>query len=93
MADGIAKIQPAEAVSKAESMRQIANNIEMLLNEVDKRMQEINDESVGMYHGQYRPSELRSQLDSYRAQFNRFHEQIDSFANNVVNIAQQMLAE
>ena len=74
MADGIARIEAEQAVSKARNMKVLADNIERLLNDVSLKMSEINDESVGTYHGQYKPSELRDRLDSYREQFHLFHD-------------------
>lgn len=93
MADGVLKIETGEAKAKAEQMKTLANNIEALLNDVDAKMQEINDEEVGTYQGQYRPSELRQQLDQFRSTFYKFHEQIDLFANDVIATADTMLSE
>lgn len=91
--NGIAKINPAEAMSKASSMKSMAQDIEALLNKVDNRMKDVNDEDVGMYHGRNKPSELRAQLDEYKQGFYRFHEQIDAFADNIIRIAERMLQE
>ena len=91
--NGIAKINPGEAMSKANSMKGIAQDIETLLNKVDTRMRDINDEDTGMYHGGRKPSELRAELDEYKQGFYRFHEQIDAFADNIIRIAERMLQE
>lgn len=91
--NGIAKINPSEAMSKASNMKSLAQNIEDLLNKADKRMQEINDENTGLYHGKNKPSQLRSQLDEYKKGFYKFHEQIDIFADNIIKIAERMLQE
>ncbi len=93
MADGVLKIETGEAVSKAEQMKSLANNIEALLNDVDAKMREINDEEVGTYQGQYKPSELRQELDQFRATFYKFHEQINLFASDVIATANKMLSE
>ncbi len=93
MADGILKIETGEARAKAEQMKSLANNIEALLSDVDTKMQEINDEDVGTYQGQYKPSELRQELDQFRSTFYKFHEQINLFANDVIATADTMEAE
>ncbi len=93
MADGVAKIEPNEAKNKAQQMKALAANIEALLNDVDAKMQEINDEEVGTYQGQNKPSELRHELDNFRATFYKFNEQINLFANDVIATADTMLAE
>ena len=93
MADGILKIETSEARAKAEQMKSLANNIEALLSDVDTKMQEINDEDVGTYQGQYKPSELRQELDQFRATFYKFHEQINLFASDVIATADTMEAE
>ncbi len=90
---GIAKINPQEAMSKANNMKSIASNIEELLNKASRKLEEINDEDVGMYHGQRRPSELRAELDEYKQTFSRFHGQIDAYSDSIIAIAQKMLAE
>lgn len=93
MADGIAKINPSEAIAKAETMKKLASEINNLLDSVDKKMQEINDESTNTYVGQRSPAELRAELDQYRSQFYKFYEQIELFSGNVVSIANKMMAE
>lgn len=91
--DGIAKINPSEAMSKAQNMKDLANSIQDLLDRVDMRMRDINDEQVGIYHGKNKPSELRSQLDEYKRSFSNFHDQINAFANNIITTANRMLNE
>ena len=93
MADGIARIEADQALIKAKNMRALAANIERLLDDVSLKMREINDESVGTYHGQYKPSELRDRLDTYRAQFSKFYDQVNAFASNVEIIANKMIAQ
>lgn len=93
MIDGVARIEAEQAVSKARNMKILADNIESLLNDVSLKMSEINDESVGTYHGQYKPSELRDRLDTYREQFHLFHEQVSAFSSNVEQIANKMVSQ
>lgn len=93
MADGVLKIETGEARTKAESMKKIASEIEILLNDVNVRMQEINDEETGTYQGQYRPSELRQELDMFRGTFDNFHNQINLFADDVIKTIDTMLSE
>lgn len=89
--DGKALIKPEDAKMSAEMMKELANTVEMILDDVSKRMQDINDESVGMYHGQRKPSELREQLDNYRPLFVLFHDQIRAYADQVILTANTML--
>ena len=91
--NGVVRIDPQEAMAKANSMKNIANSIEDLLNKVDKKLAEVNDEETGMYHGAKKPSELKAELDEYKQHFVKFHEQINKYSDNIVTIAQQMLAE
>lgn len=91
--NGVAKINPSEAISKASTMKNIAQSIEDLLKNVDLKMQDINDENAGLYYGKNKPSELRRELDEYRQGFYKFHEQIDIFADNIIKIAEKMLQE
>ncbi len=93
MADGNTRMLPEEARDKAEQMKKLAENIEALLNDVDAKMQEINDEETGTYQGKYKPSELRSELDSFRATFYQASGQIKLFATDVITTANTMLSE
>lgn len=91
--DGIAKINATEAMAKAQNMKQLANLIKDLLDQVDLRMRDINDEQTGIYHGKNKPSELRRQLDEYKRNFSNFYDQIIAFANNITTTATRMLNE
>ena len=87
MADGSLKITPAEARAKAAELKSISSDIEMLLNEVSTKMEEIDSVEHGVYQGDNRPAQLRGELDSFRAMFDRAHEQIVKYANEINNIA------
>ena len=87
MADGSLKITPAEARVKAAELKSISSDIEMLLNEVSTKMEEIDSVEHGVYQGDNRPAQLRSELDSFRAMFGKAHEQIIKYANEINNIA------
>ena len=82
-----------ECCLKRQEIKQLAENIEALLNDVDAKMQEINDEETGTYQGKYKPSELRSELDSFRATFYQASGQIKLFATDVITTANTMLSE
>lgn len=87
MADGILKLSPAEARAKAQEMKKIADEMQTLLNEVSKRMEEIDNVETGMYQGDNRPAQLRAELDEFRAIFNKAYEQITKSSNDIVAIA------
>ena len=91
--DGKALIKPEDAKMSANMMKELANTVEMILEDVSTRMNDINDESVGMYHGQYKQSELRDKLDTYKATFSLFHDQIRAYADQVVLTANTMLSQ
>lgn len=93
MADGIAVINPGEARAKASEMVKISQELETLLNEVSRSMEEINNEDTGLYQGSNRPAELRAQLDEFRAVFNKTYEQIVKSADNIIAMANTMEAE
>lgn len=87
MADGILKLSPAEARAKAQEMKKIADEMQTLLNEVSKRMEEIDNVETGMYQGDNRPAQLRAELDDFRAIFNNAYEQITKSSNDIIAIA------
>jgi uncharacterized coiled-coil DUF342 family protein len=86
MADGSLKITPAEARARADELKKISSEIEMLLNEVSTKMEEIDSVEHGVYQGDNRPAQLRGELDSFRAMFNKAHEQIDKYANDILKV-------
>lgn len=87
MADGILKLSPAEARAKAQEMKKIADEMQTLLNEVSKRMEEVDNVETGMYQGDNRPAQLRAELDEFRAIFNNAYEQITKSSNDIIAIA------
>lgn len=87
MADGILKLSPAEARAKAQEMKKIADEMQTLLNEVSKRMEEVDNVETGMYQGDNRPAQLRAELDEFRAIFNNAYEQITKSSNDIISIA------
>lgn len=93
MADGRLVMNPAEARAKASEMKNIANELETLLNAVSRKMQEIDNTETGIYQGSRRPAQLREELDSFRATFNLAHEQIVKSANDIITIANTAEAE
>lgn len=87
MADGILVMNPEEARAKASEMSKIAYQIETLLNDVSKKISEIDNVDTGIYQGNRRPAELRAQLDEFRSLFNLAYEQIIKSANDITTIA------
>ena len=87
MADGILKLSTAEARAKAQEMKKIADEMQTLLNEVSKRMEEVDNVETGMYQGDNRPAQLRAELDEFRAIFNNAYEQITKSSNDIIAIA------
>ena len=85
--DGQLRMLPEEARQRANTMRSDADNMESLLNDVRKRLEIINDDSVGTYHGARKPSEIRAELDAFAATFSKFYSQITKFAGDVETAA------
>ena len=85
MADGILKLSPAEARAKAQEMKKIADEMQTLLNEVSKRMEEVDNVETGMYQGDNRPAQLRAELDDFRSIFNNAYEKITKFLGDEFN--------
>lgn len=88
--DGVAKLNPSEATYMASVLRNNAAEIENLLNDVRTRMQDVNDSDVNMYHGKYKPSELKDELDQYASGFPAFHQQVDEYAALIDEICRTM---
>lgn len=93
MADGIMVMSPGEARVKANEMKKIAYDLESLLNDVSKKMEEIDSVETGIYQGSRRPAELRAELDAFRNTFNLAYEQIIKSANDIILIANTVEAE
>jgi uncharacterized protein YukE len=83
---GQLKLTPAEARAKAQEMKKIADEMQTLVNEVSKRMEEIDNVETGMYQGDNRPAQLRAELDDFRAIFNKAYEQITKSSNDIIAI-------
>lgn len=90
MADGILVMNTAEAVSNAEEMRKIANELENLLNIVSQEMNNIDNEDALIYFGGKNPAEIRSEIDSFRQFFSAAYEQIHKSAGDIIAIANSM---
>jgi hypothetical protein len=85
--DGQLRMLPEEARQRAKTIRSDADNMETLLNDVRKRLEIINDESLGTYHGAKKPSEIRAELDAFAATFSKFYSQITKFAGDIETAA------
>ena len=90
MADGKILMNPAEARVRANEMTKIASELEMLLNDISRKMEEIDNVDTGVYQGDKKPAELRAELDQCRGMFNLAHEQIVKSANDIIRIANTM---
>lgn len=86
MADGKLRLNPAEARVKAQNMKQIASQLEELLNKVSQKMREIGSLDSGVYHSM-KAQQLRAELDSFGSMFHLVHEQIVKSANDIIAIA------
>ena len=86
-------INPAEARAKAGMMKKIASELNTLLDDVDKRMQLIDSEEERIYSGSVGSASVRAEFDSYRREFAKFYSQIQKYAQNVEDSANQMLAQ
>lgn len=87
MADGILVMNPEEARAKASEMTKIAYQLENLLNDVSKKINEIDNVDTGIYQGNRKPAELRAELDEFRTMFSLAYEQIIKSANDITAIA------
>ena len=83
MADGVFK-GSREALSKAQELKSLANNLKDLLDQSSVKMEEIDSIEHGVYQGDKRPAELRAELDDFRSIFNLAYEQIIKFADNII---------
>ena len=90
MANGIMIVDTDEARNKAREMRNIATEIEDLLNDVSKKIDEINNVDTGIYQGNKRPAELKADLDDFRKLFDLVYGQVLKSSDDIVNIANTM---
>ena len=58
-------------VDKAAEMKNIARDIEDLLNDVSKKIDEINNVDTGIYQGNRKPAELKAELDEFEKKSNK----------------------
>ena len=84
-------INPSEARAKAGMMRKIASELNAVLDDVDKRMQLIDSEDERIYSGSVGSASLRAEFDAYRREFVKFYSQIQKYAQNVEESANQMV--
>ncbi|MBR6133451.1 MAG: hypothetical protein IKQ29_01900 [Bacilli bacterium] len=90
--DGQLKMLPEDARQRANNIRRDAKNMNDLFTTINKYLSQINDESLGTYHGERKPSELRAELDAFASTFATFYEQVLKFASDVetaANVAEQ----
>ena len=86
-------INASEAHAKANLMRNVASELNALLDDVDKRMQLIDSEDERIYSGSVGSASVRAEFDTYRREFIKFYSQIQKYAQNVDESANQMVAQ
>ncbi len=92
-ANGNLVINPEEAKGRASEMVRLASELEALLNDVSRSMEDIDNVETGIYQGNNRPAELRASLDDFRATFHRAYEQITKSAQDLTRIADTVVVE
>ena len=90
MADGIMVMDTAEARNKAAEMKNIAREIDDLLSDVSKKIDEINNVDTGIYQGSKKPAELKAELDEFRKLFSSVYGQVLKSADDITSIANTM---
>ena len=93
MADGILKLNPAEARAIAQEMVKTASEVEDLLNTVYSFFREIDNEEEGIYQGSEKAVQLRGELEEFSKLFGPAYEQIVKSANDIVAIANRAEVE
>ena len=84
-------INASEAHAKANLMRNVASELNALLDDVDRRMQLIDSEDERIYSGSVGSASVRAEFDTYRREFIKFYSQIQKYAQNVDESANQMV--
>ena len=74
-------------------MRNVASELNALLDDVDRRMQLIDSEDERIYSGSVGSASVRAEFDTYRREFIKFYSQIQKYAQNVDESANQMVAQ
>lgn len=90
MQDGGNIISPAIAKDNAQQMIRIADTLKDLLNNVSKKIDEINNEQTGLYQGNRKPAQLKEELNAFRGLFENTYGQITKSASDIINIANTM---
>lgn len=86
-------ISPTIARENAREMIQIADNLQSLLNNVSKKIDEINNEQTGLYQGSRKPAQLKEELNAFRGLFENTYDQINKSAHDIIGIANTMESE
>jgi hypothetical protein len=90
--DGQLKMLPEDARQRAKNIRNDAANMDEIFKTIRNYLDQINDESLGTYHGSRRPSELRAELDAFASTFGTFYGNVIKFAGDIeaaANVAEQ----
>ena len=83
-------ISPFVARENANEMIRIADSLQTLLDNVSKKIDEINNEQTGLYQGSRRPAELKEELVAFRGLFANTYGQITKSARDIIDIANTM---
>ena len=86
-------IRPEEAHANAQRMREIASNLNEILNSIDARMREIDDVEAGVDAGSRSSSFARTEFENLIQEFPKFYEQVNLFADDVDEAANTMVAQ
>ncbi len=93
MADGMLKMNPAEAIAKADEMNNTAADIKDLLSIIKRCFDEIDNVETGTYQGSEKAVQLKSELDTFSEMFEPVYEQIVKSSTDIKAIATTMMEE
>ena len=86
-------IKPEEARFKANFMKNIASELNEVLNDIDAKMQLIDNEDERIYSGSVGSASVRAEFDAYRKEFYKFSSQVEKYATDVEQAATRMLSQ
>lgn len=87
MADiGELVIKPEEALAKAGNIRNYAGTVHSILDELSKKMNEIDNDSSDVYRGTAKAEQLREQLNKIIENFEPIYTQIMAFASQIEEV-------
>lgn len=84
---GNLKIDPSEAINKANNIRTYAGNVKDVLETISKAINEIDN----IYQGTKKSQELKEQLNIIKGNFEPIYNQIMAFAEQITATANNAL--